>query len=210
MFIYFLVKTLQFPRKMSTIQNVYLDGPLFTSYTDKEFELYGPKHLRQVSQITYYGPYGKRSIYIDYDEQWDNIFIFDDKIYSVNGGNVLIINEGCASIKIYDISIKDIIEHIIKGYFDVYVTWSENGRADSALNERVFQAPLSQIDIYWVPWIPCIPCIPEESVGDTLIEEDYFDNHDYQDNCCANCDKNRESPYLEDEDYEYFEYSANY
>jgi len=200
---------------MSTIQNVYLDGPLLTSYTDKEFELYGPKHLRQVSQITYYGPYGKRSIYIDYDEQWDNIFIFDDKIYSVNAGNVLIINEGYTSIKIYDISIKDIIEHIIKGYFDVYVTWAENGRPDSALNERIFQAPLSQIDIYWVQWIPCIPSIPEElddcneymeeSVGDTLIEEDYFDN------CCANCDRNRESIYLEDDGgYEYFEYSANY
>ena len=209
---------------MSTIQNVYLDGPLLTSYTDKEFELYGPKHLRQVSQITYYGPYGKRSIYIDYDEQWDNIFIFDDKIYSVNAGNVLIINEGYTSIKIYDISIKDIIDHIIKGYFDVYVTWVENGLLNSALNERVFQAPLSQIDVYWVPCIPRIPSIPsipeelddcneymEESVGDTLIEEDYFDNHDYQDNCCANCDRNRESIYLEDDGgYEYFEYSANY
>ena len=162
--------------KFSTIESVYLDGPVLSPY--KMVAQHGSKHLRQVSQITYYGPHGERSIYIDYDEQWDNIFIYDDdKIYSVDAGNVLIINHEYVCTKLYDISITEILEHLIEGDFDIYVTWTENGLPDSVLDERVFQAPLSQIDIYWVP-----------SLDKCMAECESFD-------CCANCDRLRESCY---------------
>ena len=191
-----------FQEKMCTprIENVYLNGPILTPYSMFRG---GPKYLRQVSQITYYGPYGKRSIYIDYDEQWDNIFIYDDdKIYSVNAGNVLIINQGYTCIKIYDITIKEILENLIEGDFDIYVTWAENGLPHSVLHERVFQAPLSQIEAYWLPSMPSIPEEDESRVSPNEYTQSF-------DNCCADCDRKRESPYLNTE-YEYFEYSANY
>ena len=184
----------------SRIENVYLNGPILTPY--RMFRG-GPKYLRQVSQITYYGPYGKRSIYIDYDEQWDNIFVYDDdKIYSVNAGNVLIINQGYTCIKIYDITIKEILENLIEGDFDIYVTWAENGLPHSVLHERVFQAPFSQIEAYWLPSMPSIPEEDESRVSPNEYTQSF-------DNCCADCDRKRESPYLNTE-YEYFEYSANY
>ena len=150
---------------LSMIKYVYSNDPILASYTKEEFDQYGPNitSLRQVSQITYYGPNGIRSIYIEYDEQCDDIFIYDnDQIYSVNGGNMLCMDD----IEIYDITIKEILEYLIEEDFDIYVTWVENGRPNSVLNERVFQAPLNQIDAYYVlpfiPYVPFIPFIPEE------------------------------------------------
>ena len=147
---------------LSMIKYVYSNDPILASYTKEEFDQYGPNitSLRQVSQITYYGPNGVRSIYIEYDEQCDDIFIYDnDQIYSVNGGNMLCMDD----IEIYDITIKEILEYLIEEDFDIYVRWVENGRPNSVLNERVFQAPLNQIDVYYVlPFIPYVPFIPEE------------------------------------------------
>jgi len=146
----------------SKIENIYWPGYVLIPHT---FDMH-TKSFRQVSQITYYGPFGPKYIYIDYDEECDDIYIRADKKYSVDAGNVLNIRHDGEDLFLYDITIREILQHLI-GEVDMCVTWVENGLPDSVLDERVFQAPLSKIDAY------CNPCIPEEM--DYSVDDEYDD-----------------------------------
>lgn len=159
---------------ISKIEYMYWPGPVLIPHSDTHVD-----NLRQVSQITYYGPFGKQQIYIDYDEECDDIYIRADIAYSVDAGKVINIRDKDEDVFLFDITVGEILQHLI-GNFDVCVTWAENGLPDSVLNERVFQAPLSKIDVY-VPSMPSthymhyMPCIPEEN--DFMDGyEDGFDN----------------------------------
>lgn len=200
----------------SKIEYMFWPGPLFIPH-DYNTHV---DNLRQVSQITYYGPFGQESIYIDYDEECDDIYIKADVVYSVDAGKILSIRDKDEDVFLYDITVGEILKHLIIGNFDVCITWAENGRPDSVLSERVFQAPLSQIEIYHMP---CnMPCIPEESIEDLDLEkafhygfelgynagvsdklqneiDDTCKNDIYD--CCANCDRMRESQYNSCDDY---------
>lgn len=152
---------------ISKIEYMYWPGPVLIPHSDTHVD-----NLRQVSQITYYGPFGKQQIYIDYDEECDDIYIRADIAYSVDAGKVINIRDKDEDVFLYDITIGEILQHLI-GDFDVCVTWAENGLPDSVLNERVFQAPLSKIDVYMpstpsMPCMPSIPSIPEENMDDFI------------------------------------------
>ena len=154
---------------ISKIENMFWPGPVLIPHSDTHVD-----NLRQVSQITYYGPFGSQQIYIDYDEECDDIYIRADIAYSVDAGKVINIRDKDEDVFLFDITVGEILQHLI-GDFDVCVTWVENGLPDSVLNERVFQAPLSKINVY-MPYMPSthymhyMPSIPEEN--------DYMDGYE--------------------------------
>ena len=133
----------------SKIENIYWPGDVLIPHN---FDMHN-EDFRQVSQITYYGPSGTQLINIDYDEECDDIYVRADRTYSIDAGNVLNIRHDGEDLFLYDITIGEILEYLIPGDFDVCVTWTENERPDYVLHERVFQAPLSKIEVYHVPFI---------------------------------------------------------
>ena len=159
---------------ISKIEYMYWPGPVLIPHSDTHVD-----NLRQVSQITYYGPFGKQQIYIDYDEECDDIYIRADITYSVDAGKVINIRDKDEDVFLFDITVGEILQHLI-GNFDVCVTWAENGLPDSVLNERVFQAPLSKIEVYMpsTPYMHYMPCIPEENEMDDFMDwyEDGFND----------------------------------
>ena len=165
---------------ISKIEYMYWPGPVLIPHN---YNMH-VDNLRQVSQITYYGPFGTQYIYIDYDEECDDIYIRADVVYSVDAGNVLHIQD---DVFLYDITVGEILE-LILGQFDVCVTWTENGRPDSVLGERVFQAPLSKIEVYYA----------HEDNLDTL---ELIDSRGISHDCCPNCDRMLESQYNTYDDY---------
>ena len=154
---------------ISKIEYMYWPGPVLIPHSDTHVD-----NLRQVSQITYYGPFGKQQIYIDYDEECDDIYIRADVAYSVDAGKVINIRDKDEDVFLFDITVGEILQHLI-GYFDVCVTWAENGLPDSVLNERVFQAPLSKIDVY----VPSMPSMPSMHYMPSIPEEnDFIDGYE--------------------------------
>ena len=136
------------PSANSKIENIFWPGQVLIPH-DTHVD-----NIRQVSQITYYGPFGPEYIYIDYDEECDDIYVRADQTYLVDAGKVINIRHEGEDVFLYDITIREILQHLI-GEVDVCVTWAENGLPDSVLDERVFQAPLSKIDVYCDPFAQC-------------------------------------------------------
>lgn len=156
----------------SKIEYMYWPGKVLIPY-DVDMNI---NNLRQVSQIIYHGPLGPQPIYIDYDEECEDIYIRADIVYLVNAGNVMYIKYKQDDVFLYNITIREILQNLILGNFDINVIWAENEMPNSILDEFVFQAPLSQIEVYYVPCMPCVPytfCLPEENVD--FVEENVDD-----------------------------------
>ena len=141
-----------------TIEHIYWPGKVLIPY-DYNMNI---KNLRQISQIMYHGPLGIQPIYIDYDEECDDIYIQADIVYSVDAGNVMYIKYEEKDIFLYNITIREILQNLIRGNFDIYITWDENGLPDYVLDEFVFQAPLNQIDVYHIPLVSPMYIIPSK------------------------------------------------